>query len=169
MFKHNLKKVFILFMLFALVNMFAGCNDNKDITSSESFDEPIAYTSSSDQDIYDFTACDGSQFQISNTNVQFYSPGFDPNDRIYQVFNKGGVQNQIQYFEEQGYEFRPEHSLVFDGEVVPDGTTDTFEVEVVEPKSQGFRIPGYPAEAVIIGITFTVFLIRFRFFRGWLS
>ena len=42
----------------------------------------------------------------------------------------------------------------------------SFEVEVVEPKSQGFRIPGYPAEAVIIGITFTVFLIRFRFFRG---
>jgi hypothetical protein len=42
----------------------------------------------------------------------------------------------------------------------------SFEVEVIEPKSQGFKIPGYPAEAVIVGIACSILLIRFRFGRG---
>jgi hypothetical protein len=42
----------------------------------------------------------------------------------------------------------------------------SFEVEVIEPKSQGFNIPGYPVEAVLIGIVCSIFLIHFRFGRG---
>jgi hypothetical protein len=42
----------------------------------------------------------------------------------------------------------------------------SFEVEVIEPKSQGFKIPGYPVEAVLIGIVCSIFLIHFRFGRG---
>ena len=129
----TIKRAIIIFMMFTVLNLFLGCNDSKDITSPESSNEIVEYEQSNDnQESYDFTTCDGSNYQIFNPDVKYYSPGFDPNDRIYQVYYKSGVQKQIQYFEELGYEFRPVHSLIISGTVVPEGMTDTFEIEVVE-------------------------------------
>lgn len=133
MFRDFIKRALIVFVMITTLNLFLGCNNSEDITSPESSVDVVNYGQVNDNhEVYDFTTCNGSVYQIFNQDVKFYTQGFDPNNRIYQVFYKSGVQKQIQYFEEQGYEFRPEHSLVITGTVVPEGMTDTFEVEVVE-------------------------------------
>lgn len=43
-----------------------------------------------------------------------------------------------------------------------DNWMKSFEIDVIEPKSQGFKIPGFPIEAIIIGLVCFIFVIRFR-------
>ena len=124
MFKHNLKKVFIVFVMFTLVNMFFGCNSEKSISSDLS--NPTSYENNKIEEYYCFEDENVKVFDIKSYSAIDYNELYSKEPPHLSFF----VEKAINEFEEMGYSFNNNYTSIIEGNVVHKDYPDTIEAKL---------------------------------------
>jgi|GEM_PF-6561581 len=114
MFRDVIKRTLIVFMMFATLNMFLGCNSDH----SSNYIEEDEYTTQENSEYY---------FDEEDVNTSGFYSSSDPygNDVITTTLNRSGIQRYLTELESDGYYFSREYSFVQEGNGTPENSEDS--------------------------------------------